>query len=165
MKPDLSHLDYARCTKGTMASRPGSPFGLFHFRTGKDGNDRLRVVACLAGGPEDPNHGWDHVSVSVVVMPKKKGDPLRQRTPTWDEMDRIKHKFWDDEETVVQFHPPEADKVNLAKNCLHMWKNTLVAIPCPPSLLVVPREIAPPETAINGAAAAPAVANNIDDEE
>ena len=54
---------------------------------------------------------WQHVSVS-----------LENRTPVWDEMCHIKNLFFDEEETCVQFHPRKSEYVNLAENCLHMWK-------------------------------------------
>lgn len=41
--------------------------------------------------------GWEHVSVSY-----------RRRTPTWNEMCKVKEMFWNDEETVVQYHPKRA---------------------------------------------------------
>lgn len=40
--------------------------------------------------------GWEHVSVSY-----------KNRVPTWDEMCKIKDMFWNDDECVVQYHPPE----------------------------------------------------------
>lgn len=53
---------------------------------------------------------WEHVSVSS------------KRTPTWDEMCYVKRLFWDDEETVIQYHPPKSEYVNMAKTCLHLWR-------------------------------------------
>lgn len=58
----------------------------------------------------DDQTNWGHVSVS-----------LSNRTPTWDEMVFIKNLFWNDDETVVQYHPPKKDYVNIAENCLHLW--------------------------------------------
>lgn len=57
------------------------------------------------------NGGWEHVSVS-----------LRNRCPTWEEMCAFKDIFWEEEECVVQFHPPKSEYVNLHPYCLHMWK-------------------------------------------
>jgi hypothetical protein len=34
----------------------------------------------------------------------------------------IKAIFWDDEETVIQFHPKKSEYVNTNPNCLHLWK-------------------------------------------
>lgn len=69
--------------------------------------------------------GWEHVSVS-----------LPNRTPNWYEMCFIKDLFWDKEETVVQFHPPESQYVNNHENCLHLWKPIGYDIKTPPSILV-----------------------------
>jgi hypothetical protein len=69
--------------------------------------------------------GWEHVSVS-----------LRNRCPNWEEMCHIKDLFWDDEETVVQFHPPKSEYVNEHPNCLHLWKPVGKIIETPPSILV-----------------------------
>lgn len=55
--------------------------------------------------------GWDHVSVS-----------LKDRVPTWYEMKYVKELFFDDDEIVVQFHPPKEKYVNFHSNVLHMWK-------------------------------------------
>jgi hypothetical protein len=69
--------------------------------------------------------GWDHVSVS-----------LKNRTPTWDDMVYIKNLFWDDSETVLQFHPPKSDYVNIHKHCLHLWKNQRTPVELPPLFMV-----------------------------
>ena len=69
--------------------------------------------------------GWEHVSVS-----------LPSRTPTWDEMCQIKALFWDADDAVVQFHPPESAYVNNYPHCLHLWRPTNAALPLPPSYLV-----------------------------
>lgn len=71
--------------------------------------------------------GWEHVSVS-----------RSNRTPTWEEMCRIKDLFWGSEECVVQYHPPKADYRNLHKYCLHLWKPIGVEIPRPAAIMVAP---------------------------
>ncbi len=71
--------------------------------------------------------GWDHVSVS---MPNK--------TPTWDQMNYIKSLFWDEEETVIQYHPPKSRYKNFHAHCLHMWKPQNKDIPLPPTEFVAP---------------------------
>ncbi len=57
--------------------------------------------------------GWEHVSVSI---------PGRKRCPTWKEMSYIKSLFWDEDDMVVQFHPPESEHVNNHPYCLHLWR-------------------------------------------
>ena len=69
--------------------------------------------------------GWDHVSVS-----------LKNRTPNWKEMCYIKDIFFDEEETVVQYHPQKSKYINNCNTCLHMWKNQNKDIELPPSIMV-----------------------------
>lgn len=69
--------------------------------------------------------GWEHVSVS-----------RKDRTPTWEEMCQVKALFWDDEDCVVQFHPPRSQYVNNHANCLHLWRQVGAEFPVPNSLLV-----------------------------
>ena len=69
--------------------------------------------------------GWEHVSVS-----------REDRCPTWDEMCQVKAMFWDGDDCVVQYHPPESDYVNVHKNCLHLWRPTDVEMPRPPTFMV-----------------------------
>lgn len=69
--------------------------------------------------------GWDHVSVS-----------LPDRCPTWGEMAYIKTVFFDDEETVMQLHPPKSTYINNHPHCLHMWRPQNGLIPMPDPLMV-----------------------------
>lgn len=69
--------------------------------------------------------GWEHVSVS-----------LGGRTPTWEEMCFIKDLFWDEDDCVIQFHPPKSEYVNNHPYCLHLWKPKDREIPMPPRILV-----------------------------
>ncbi len=55
--------------------------------------------------------GWEHVSVS-----------LPKRCPTWKEMCSIKGRFWDDEDSVIQIHPPVSQYINNHPYCLHLWR-------------------------------------------
>jgi len=73
--------------------------------------------------------GWEHVSVS-----------LADRCPTWDEMCFIKNMFWDEDDLVIQFHPPKSEYVNCHKYCLHLWRKTNTNNFCetPPKLFVGP---------------------------
>ena len=71
--------------------------------------------------------GWEHVSVS----------PLTHKImPSWDEMCIIKDIFWNDEEAVIQIHPPKSQYVNNMKNCLHLWRCSYKDMLLPPSCLV-----------------------------
>ena len=68
---------------------------------------------------------WEHVSVC----------PLNGTMPTWDDMCFIKDMFWDEEDCVIQYHPPKSEYVNNMPNCLHLWKPIKETIPMPPSIL------------------------------
>jgi len=69
--------------------------------------------------------GWEHVSVSVF-----------DRCPTWQEMCFIKDMFWDDDDCVMQLHPPKADWVNNHPFTLHLWRPIGVEIPRPLQVMV-----------------------------
>lgn len=71
---------------------------------------------------------WDHVSVS-----------LPGRCPAWDEMCYVKTAFFRGDETVVQYHPAEANYVNHHPFCLHMWRPQIAEMPTPPLYCVGPR--------------------------
>ncbi len=57
--------------------------------------------------------GWEHVSIAYT-----------NRTPTWDKMCKIKDMFWNDDECVVQYHPPKSEYVNVHPYCPHLWKKS-----------------------------------------
>ena len=69
--------------------------------------------------------GWEHVSVS-----------LPDRSPTWEEMCFVKGLFWDDDDCVMQLHPPKSDWVNNHSYCLHLWRPVGAEIPRPDSIMV-----------------------------
>lgn len=75
------------------------------------------------------DYGWEHVSISV-----------KNRCPNWKEMSFVKCLFWDENETVVQFHPPKKDYINAHPFVLHLWKPTNEKIPMPPKWMVGPYE-------------------------
>jgi hypothetical protein len=81
----------------------------------------VRVVA-------SDGEGWEHVSVSRA-----------DRCPTWEEMCQIKALFWDGEDCVLQYHPPESDYVNIHPYCLHLWRPIGIDVPQPDSLMVGPK--------------------------
>lgn len=55
---------------------------------------------------------YDHVSIA----PKR-------RTPTWEEMCKVKDMFFYDEEECYQVFPKKSEYVNLHKYCLHIWRD------------------------------------------
>lgn len=69
--------------------------------------------------------GWDHVSVSSKF-----------KTPSWDDMCFAKDIFFNDEESVVQYHPPKSEYINIHDHVLHMWRNQNQEIDRPPLLMV-----------------------------
>lgn len=81
----------------------------------------------LSSGDGDGTE-WEHVSIS-----------RNDRCPTWDEMSKVKALFWDDTETVIQYHQPKAEHVNFHPTCLHLWRWTSGVFPMPPSILVGPK--------------------------
>lgn len=70
--------------------------------------------------------GWEHVSVTIN----------RQRCPEWNIMAYIKNLFWDDEDTVIQFHPARSEYINSHPFCLHLWKPIGLKLPLPEQVLV-----------------------------
>lgn len=72
--------------------------------------------------------GWEHVSVSIMGSTSK--------TPDWDQMCFVKDLFWDEEDVVIQFHPPKTHYVNNHPGCLHMWRQIGKVIDIPPSIFV-----------------------------
>lgn len=78
-------------------------------------------LACQASN----GFSWEHVSVST-----------QKRCPNWEEMCFIKDLFWDAEDCVIQYHPPQSDYINCHPYVLHLWRPIDVEIPRPPSFLV-----------------------------
>lgn len=94
-----------------------------------DGNNGVFIfghkgyeIFCIAsdGG------GWEHVSVHIN----------RSRTPAWEQMCVVKDMFWDEEDLVMQFHPPKSEYINNHPYVLHLWRPVGVSIPLPPSIMV-----------------------------
>lgn len=93
--------------------------GAFLIPAGAKRNLGLAVIA-------SDGEGWEHVSVSTAM-----------RCPTWEEMCFVKNLFWDEEDMVMQYHPPKSLYVNVHPYCLHMWRPTNGAVvPVPPEWMV-----------------------------
>lgn len=105
-------------------SPDGSMCGAFLMHSPLDGRTTLKV---LSSGSNAKLSEWEHVSVSTD-----------SRIPVWAEMHYVKHLFWDDEEAVMQLHPPKSQYVNHHPYCLHLWKPIKLVIPLPPYHLVGP---------------------------
>lgn len=93
---------------GSNGNAGNGVFMISYKRPGAGGRD-WPLLLCIASN----GGGWDHVSVS------KRN---RRRIPTWEEMDYIKRLFFLPTEMAVQFHPPEANHINIVNNCLHLWR-------------------------------------------
>ena len=107
-----------RIITGPMASKPSfGNNGLFIIKSLKL-KQPLRVIA--SDGLE-----WNHVSVS-----------LPNRVPSWDEMCFIKEMFFDDEDCVMQLHPPASEYVNNHPYTLHLWQPHSLSIPMPMMIMV-----------------------------
>ncbi len=103
-------LEAGRVRRGFMASDPSFGMcGKFYVR-GPCGAT-LQIVASDASEPEA--EGWEHVSISTETG---------NRCPNWPEMSFVKSLFWEDEECVVEFHPPKSEYVNNHPTCLHLWR-------------------------------------------
>jgi len=100
------------------ASDDGANWGAFLMFLN---NNRLHIIS---SGSFD-NTDWEHVSVS-----------LKNRTPNWSEMCKVKSLFWGDDETVIQFHPKESHYVNVHPHCLHLWKHRKKEHELPPLIYV-----------------------------
>lgn len=69
--------------------------------------------------------GWDHVSVSLYS----------KKLPTWVEMCFVKDLLFEEDETVIQFHPKKSEYVDNYP-CLHLWKLQGKEFPIPHHLMV-----------------------------
>lgn len=88
---------------------------------------KLVIIAGAGGGMPGELGAWEHVSVST-----------EKRIPNWLEMDFVKNLFWDEEEGVMQFHPPRSRWVNCNPRCLHLWRPIDGQVRLPPMILVGP---------------------------
>lgn len=85
----------------------------------------LKIVASDDSEEPETSLGWEHVSVSC-----------KNRCPNWPEMCFVKDLFWEPEETVIQFHPPESSYISNHPYCLHLFRNRHSGHALPPSILV-----------------------------
>ncbi len=89
------------------------------FKIKLEGSNLTFTVVASNGG------GWEHVSVSTEY-----------RCPRWNEMCRIKDLFFNENETVMQLHPPKEEYINNHEYCLHLWRPSNEKIPMPPKSFV-----------------------------
>lgn len=116
---DLYTVAYGFIRQPFLGMAGDSEVGAFFRPPADDGSmPELRVIAASGDG-------WDHVSVST-----------QSRTPTWAEMELVKHAFFEDDETAMQLHVPPSKHINNHPYCLHLWRPHDVAIPTPPTIMV-----------------------------
>lgn len=80
---------------------------------------------------EGLGQGWEHVSVHGRYT-----NNGAEFTPNWEVMSKIKDLFWDEEDCVVEFHPPKSEYVNRHIHTLHLWRNPKHPISLPPKELI-----------------------------
>lgn len=95
--------------------RVQSVYGLNSFFVPFNGKT---LAVCASVDTDDKGIKWEHVSVS-----------LKNRLPTWQELKFIKMLFWDPEDEVLQFFPPQSEFINVHKNCFHLWRPINVDLP------------------------------------
>lgn len=110
---DLSHLkEYRVPLLGDMGDETNGAF-------------RIKIKGTEWGIIASSGEGWEHVSISH-----------KHKTPSWKTMSELKDLFFEEEERVVQYHPPKSEYVNNHENCLHLWKPIDKEIPHPPSWMI-----------------------------
>lgn len=103
-EPNLRIENYRVQNSPLGRSAPGRNWGVFQVG--------MLIIISSGGVDENPEGaGWEHVSVRH-----------RDRIPTWEEMCQVKDLFWQDEECVIQFHPPKSVYYNKHPNVLHLWR-------------------------------------------
>lgn len=131
MKKDSSQISRFRVRKGPMASQDEIGLcGMFHVPYGRG---IIQIVASDGTGCE-----WEHVSCLYRYLNQK--NKFINRVPTWEEMSFVKALFWEEEETVIQFHPAKSEYVNCHPEVLHLWKKIGIDHELPPHWLVGPKE-------------------------
>ena len=129
MRKDWRHIEKYRVRLGAVCeTHPGDDYGQFivPFYTVV-----TLIVMASAGGDIMP---WEHVSVHARTNYGKVNEKVR--TPTWDEMCFVKAVFWEDDEAMMQLHPPKKEYVNTHPHVLHLWKPLAAEIPRPPMIAV-----------------------------
>ena len=114
-------LEFYRFLDGPYASRRGDNFGVFRM----PGTSGTKLLIIASPGDANENIPWEHVPVST-----------ENRCPNWGEMCFVKALFWDDEDSVMQLHPPKSKWINNHPFCLPLWRITTAEIPLPPGIVV-----------------------------
>jgi hypothetical protein len=122
---------------GLCPTKRGDRYGFFWIPMSAS---RVAFVAVSNGQDGDGGEvvPWEHVSARIVKQERTAGGKRKSidETPTWEQMCRIKDLFFEPDEWVVQYHPPEAEYVNVHPNVLHLWRWTGGEFPTPPRICV-----------------------------
>jgi hypothetical protein len=113
-------VERGRIMTGAYGSAPGAPYGAVKV-FGPCGS----ILLIMATDGISEAEVWEHVSVST-----------ERRCPNWEEMSAVKDWFWNDDECVVQFHPPKSEHINNHPFCLHLWRRPGHPFALPPALFV-----------------------------
>ena|ERR1700678_3014139 len=88
---------------------------------------KKKVLVCIADDGRMTN--WEHVSCY-------KHDGFARYIPSWSDMCKIVRLFWEEEDCVVEYHPPKSESINISPFVLHLWRPIGIEIPKPPVELV-----------------------------
>lgn len=111
-----------RVTEGQLAtSSIDGNNGCFIINFGSD------LLQCIASD----GMGWEHVSITIRTKNR-----MVYKVPDWEIMCMIKDMFWENEDTVIQYHPKKSEYVNNHPYVLHLWKPIGRELPVPDSILV-----------------------------
>jgi hypothetical protein len=101
-----------------------------------DGNNGLFLIPYSSGSwffqcIVSDGMGWEHVSVTLRYKNSHKYE-----MPDWNQMCYIKDIFWDETDTVIQYHPAKSEYINNHPYVLHLWRPTDKELPIPDSIMV-----------------------------
>lgn len=95
-----------------------------HFVSRKPDHHEFYVIA-----DDGKDSGWEHVSLHKTFN----GNSYM---PSWNDMRFVKDLFWDEEDCVIQYHPPKSEYINNHNHILHLWRPINIELPRPPKILV-----------------------------
>ena len=47
---------------------------------------------------------------------------MPSKTPSWDQMCKMKEIFFEDEEECIEYHPKKSEYITAHPHCLHIWR-------------------------------------------
>ena len=112
-----------RLREGAMATDDDALYeGCFIIKSPFDRFTVFQVKSSELPDPIDPEQTWEHITVIVKqeLMPSKQ---LVQRKPDHRERDYIMSMFWDEWETVQEFHNRSANK-HLDHRIAQYWRHS-----------------------------------------